>query len=72
MNFTETDEQTALRAAVAELGAKYGYTYFTNKAEAGGGSPSSGPETAKLGSIGVNLPEVRRRRCRHVRAGHRA
>ncbi len=57
MNFTETDEQIALRAAVAELGAKYGYAYFTSKARGGGRLTELWQETAKLGFIGVNLPE---------------
>ena len=57
MNFTETDEQIALRAAVAELGAKYGYSYFTSKARGGGRLTELWQETAKLGFIGVNLPE---------------
>jgi alkylation response protein AidB-like acyl-CoA dehydrogenase len=56
VNFTETDEQTALRAAVAELGSKYGYAYFTGKARSGGRLTELWQETAKLGFIGVNLP----------------
>ena len=32
MNFTETDEQRALRAAVADLGARYGYDYSLRQA----------------------------------------
>ena len=36
MNFTETQEQQALRAAVAELWRKYGYAYFTKHARSGG------------------------------------
>ncbi|HUA42085.1 MAG TPA: acyl-CoA dehydrogenase family protein [Streptosporangiaceae bacterium] len=57
MNFTETDEQIALRAAVAELGAKYGYSYFTGKARSGGRLTELWQEAAKLGFTGVNLPE---------------
>jgi alkylation response protein AidB-like acyl-CoA dehydrogenase len=57
MNFTETDEQQALRAAVADLGSKYGYAYFTRQARGGGRLTELWQEAAKLGFIGVNLPE---------------
>ncbi len=57
MNFTETDEQRALRAAVAELGGKYGYTYYTRQARGGGKLTELWQEAGKLGFIGVNLPE---------------
>ena len=57
MNFTETDEQQALRAAVADLASKYGYAYFTRQARSGGRLTELWQEAAKLGFIGVNLPE---------------
>jgi alkylation response protein AidB-like acyl-CoA dehydrogenase len=57
VNFTETDEQQALRAAVAELAASYGYAYFTRQARSGGRLTELWKEAAKLGFIGVNLPE---------------
>ena len=57
MNFTETDEQQALRAAVAELGRKYGYAYYTKQAREGGRLTELWHEAAKLGFLGVNLPE---------------
>ena len=57
MNFTETDEQQALRAAVADLAGKYGYAYFTRQARSGGRLTELWHEAAKLGFIGVNLPE---------------
>jgi alkylation response protein AidB-like acyl-CoA dehydrogenase len=57
VNFTETDEQLALRAAVAELGAKYGYSYFLKQARSGGRLTELWQEAARLGFIGVNLPE---------------
>ena len=57
MNFTETDEQVALRAAVAELGRKYGYGYFTRQARNGGRLTELWQEAGKLGFLGVNLPE---------------
>ncbi len=56
MNFTETDEQLALRAAVADLGRKYGYAYFTRQARSGGRLTELWQEAGKLGFIGVNLP----------------
>jgi alkylation response protein AidB-like acyl-CoA dehydrogenase len=57
VNFTETDEQQALRAAVADLASKYGYAYFTKQARSGGRLTELWQEAAKLGFIGVNLPE---------------
>ena len=57
MNFTETQEQLALRAAVADLASKYGYAYFTKQARSGGRLTELWQEAAKLGFIGVNLPE---------------
>ena len=57
MNFTETDEQVALRAAVADLGSRYGYGYFTKQARSGGRLTQLWQEAGKLGFIGVNLPE---------------
>jgi alkylation response protein AidB-like acyl-CoA dehydrogenase len=56
VNFTETDEQVALRAAVAKLGRKYGYAYFTRQARSGGRLTELWQEAGKLGFIGVNLP----------------
>jgi alkylation response protein AidB-like acyl-CoA dehydrogenase len=56
VNFTETDEQAALRAAVGELGRKYGYAYFTRQARSGGRLTELWQEAGKLGFIGVNLP----------------
>jgi alkylation response protein AidB-like acyl-CoA dehydrogenase len=56
LNFTETDEQRALRAAVAELGAKYGRSYFLKQARTGGRLTELWQEAGKLGFLGVNLP----------------
>ncbi|MFF4400385.1 acyl-CoA dehydrogenase family protein [Streptomyces sp. NPDC001480] len=53
----ETEEQGALRAAVATLGKRYGRDYIT-RVVAGGGHPEElWSEAAKLGYLGVNLPE---------------
>jgi alkylation response protein AidB-like acyl-CoA dehydrogenase len=57
VNFTETDEQRALRAAAAELGRKYGYAYYTRQARQGGRLTQLWQEAGKLGFLGVNLPE---------------
>jgi len=57
VNFTETDEQRALRAAVADLAGNYGYQYYTRQARSGGRLTELWQEAAKLGFIGVNLPE---------------
>src|ERR1700742_3265725 len=57
MSFTETDEQQALRAAVAAMAAKYGQDYYLEKARAGEHTDELWHEAGKLGFIGVNLPE---------------
>ncbi|HEV7194136.1 MAG TPA: acyl-CoA dehydrogenase [Jatrophihabitantaceae bacterium] len=57
MNFTETDEQKALRDAVAELGGRYGYEYTRAKVKAGEHTDELWGEAGKLGFLGVNLPE---------------
>ncbi|MDP9094288.1 MAG: acyl-CoA/acyl-ACP dehydrogenase [Actinomycetota bacterium] len=57
MNFTETDEQHALRAAVADLGARYGYEYTRAKVKSGAHTDELWAEAGKLGFLGVNLPD---------------
>jgi alkylation response protein AidB-like acyl-CoA dehydrogenase len=57
VNFTESDEQSALRAAAAELGAAYGYSYYTRQARSGGRLTELWQQAAGLGFLGVNLPE---------------
>jgi alkylation response protein AidB-like acyl-CoA dehydrogenase len=56
VDFTETDEQRALRDAVGELGRRYGYEYFSRQARGGGRLTELWQEAGKLGFIGVNLP----------------
>jgi alkylation response protein AidB-like acyl-CoA dehydrogenase len=56
VNFTETDEQVALRAAVADLGRKYGHAYFLKQARSGGRMTELWQEAGQLGFLGVNLP----------------
>jgi alkylation response protein AidB-like acyl-CoA dehydrogenase len=57
VNFTETDEQQALRSAAAELGRRYGYAYYTKQAREGGRLTELWQEAGKLGFLGVNMPE---------------
>ena len=56
MSFIETDEQQALRAAVAKLGARYGYEYSVGKARADESLDELWAEAGQLGYLGVNLP----------------
>ncbi|MFD7710104.1 acyl-CoA dehydrogenase family protein [Streptomyces sp. NPDC059785] len=54
----ETEEHKALRAAVAALGARYGRDYMSRAVDAGGHPDALWSEAAKLGYLGVNLPEA--------------
>ena len=56
-SFIETEEQQALRKAVAAMAANYGQDYYLEKARAGGHTDELWNEAGKLGFIGVNLPE---------------
>ena len=53
----ETEEQQALRAAVAALGKRYGREYSTDLARKGEHPRELWSEAGKLGYLGVNLPE---------------
>ncbi|WP_422745024.1 acyl-CoA dehydrogenase family protein [Mycobacterium sp. WMMD1722] len=55
--FIETEEQQALRKAVAAMAANYGQDYYLEKARAGEHTTELWAEAGKLGFIGVNLPE---------------
>ncbi|GAA5044975.1 acyl-CoA dehydrogenase family protein [Nocardia callitridis] len=58
MTFIETEEQRALRAAVAALAAKYNYRdYVLPRARANQPLTELWDEAGKLGFLGVNLPE---------------
>ncbi|WP_282779312.1 MULTISPECIES: acyl-CoA dehydrogenase family protein [unclassified Nocardia] len=58
MSFIETDEQKALRAAVAQLAAKYNYRdYVRAKALRNEPLTELWDEAGELGFLGVNLPE---------------
>src|SRR4029078_289946 len=56
-SFVETEEQEALRKAVAAMAANYGEKYYLEKARAGEHTTELWSEAGKLGFIGVNLPE---------------
>ncbi|OEV05088.1 acyl-CoA dehydrogenase family protein [Streptomyces oceani] len=53
----ETPEQRDLRAAVAQLGSRYGRSYFTETVDAGNHPEALWADAAKAGYLGVNLPE---------------
>ncbi|WKV73404.1 acyl-CoA/acyl-ACP dehydrogenase [Streptomyces sp. PCS3-D2] len=53
----ESAEHRALRAAVAALGQRYGRAYLDRVAREGGHPDELWAEAAKLGYLGVNLPE---------------
>jgi len=56
-SFVETEEQQALRKSVAAMAANYGQDYYLEKARTGQHTDELWSEAAKLGFIGVNLPE---------------
>ncbi|MEU9234583.1 acyl-CoA dehydrogenase family protein [Streptomyces subrutilus] len=53
----ETSEHRALRTAVAALGQKYGREYLARVAREGGHPDELWADAAKLGYLGVSLPE---------------
>ncbi|MFJ7411574.1 acyl-CoA dehydrogenase family protein [Streptomyces sp. NPDC098077] len=53
----ETEEHQALRAAVAALGKRYGRDYMATVIREGHHTDELWAEAAKLGYLGVNLPE---------------
>ena len=57
MDFRETDEQKALRQAVAELGRRYGHDYAAPRARAHEPLSELWTEAGKSGFLGLNLPE---------------
>jgi alkylation response protein AidB-like acyl-CoA dehydrogenase len=52
-----TPEQQMLRDSVAALGRRYGHDYFVRKAKHGEHSDELWAEAAKLGYLGVSVPE---------------
>jgi hypothetical protein len=57
MDFRETEEQIALRKAVADLGKRYGHDYTAPRARAREPLTELWHETGQSGFIGLNLPE---------------
>jgi alkylation response protein AidB-like acyl-CoA dehydrogenase len=57
VNFTETDEQTALRRAVADLAGGYGFEHTRRAIRDGTHGEQLWLEAGKHGYVGVNLPE---------------
>jgi alkylation response protein AidB-like acyl-CoA dehydrogenase len=57
VNFSETEEQVALRKAVAELGKRYGHDYTAPRARAREPLAELWQDAGKSGFIGLNLPE---------------
>lgn len=55
--FIESPERLDLRKAVAALGAKYGESYFYEMAKTGQKTTELWQEAAKLGYVGVSIPE---------------
>ncbi|MFG2879664.1 acyl-CoA dehydrogenase family protein [Streptomyces sp. NPDC048337] len=53
----ESEENKSLRTAVAALGRKYGREYLARVAREGGHPDELWADAAKLGYLGVNLPE---------------
>ncbi len=58
MNFTETEEQQALRSAAADLGKRYGRDYSLRKARNHEPLDELWHEAGELGFVGLNLPEA--------------
>lgn len=57
MDFQVTDEETALRSAVAAICAKYGNDYYTRKAEAREFTEELWSALGEHGFIGINIAE---------------
>ncbi|MCF3178218.1 acyl-CoA/acyl-ACP dehydrogenase [Streptomyces sioyaensis] len=53
----ESEEHRALRKAVAALGKRYGREYIAQTVAEGGHADALWTEAAKLGYLGINLPE---------------
>ena len=57
LDFDEGDELRALRAAVADLGGRYGQSYFLEQARSGGRTDALWAEAGKAGFLGVNIAD---------------
>src|ERR1700744_4280980 len=56
MDFSTSEEDRALRAAVAEVAASFGHDYYTRKAEAREPTTELWSALGKQGYLGVNIP----------------
>jgi alkylation response protein AidB-like acyl-CoA dehydrogenase len=56
MSFGESEERQALRAAVRDLGLKYGREYYMSRARGGGKMTELWNEAGSLGYLGVHIP----------------
>jgi alkylation response protein AidB-like acyl-CoA dehydrogenase len=56
-SFVESDERRDLRAAVYQLGIKYGESYFYGAAARGAKTTELWDEAARAGYLGVSIPE---------------
>ena len=57
MDFEETAEQALLRRSVGQLAARYGHSYWLDRARAGGKTHELWDEVGRLGYLGVSVPE---------------
>jgi alkylation response protein AidB-like acyl-CoA dehydrogenase len=57
MSFVESEERRDLRRVAADLGSRYGYDYAMRRIRAGEPLDELWSESAKLGFLGVNIPE---------------
>ena len=58
MDFVESEEQLVLRSNVARIAGSYGHEYYVEKARAGKKTDELWHELAKIGFLGVNVPEA--------------
>ena len=56
-SYQESDERQELRRQVARLASRYGREWFTEKARSGEKTTELWMEIAKLGYLGINIPE---------------
>ena len=57
MEFTESPEQEMLRAAVRDVGEKFGHDYYAAQSRTDGRTQELWDAVAELGFLGVHLPE---------------
>ena len=57
MEFAESPEQEMLRAAVRDVGEKFGHEYYATQSRTDGRTRELWDAVAELGFLGVHLPE---------------